>query len=429
MKIQKIEIYLYLFLLFISVHVRWFFVYLGDRWLLALPALLVSLSIVLIPKYVTGRNQISILLIIALPTVLGLNSLLSIDWTYGVESIVIVLILFITPISALGAPIAFRYISNSRTGKKILLVFAVAMIVQTIWLAFEVQLGLSNFFRPDIIGTNSEWFFNNRYGVDRAKYTFSSPMTAGAWSWFCGLILIVLGGHHKSGSSYRIFFLATGILTWCGMVFCISRGPAIVAICSFIALLIIYINFENIIKYGFRFIFSLASLYYLLIVWLEDDLLFSLVNIAKDTFSADDDGNSTRISIFRKAADLIINIPAGGNGLHSISYLIGADEINLENTFLNLIYGTGYAGVFYSVTIIICWLYGLIPLWLSLGKIRKMGPLAIITFAMGNGWFLYMFFYPCLREIELSIITFSILCLLLLKPWEIEVGVSGVRVV
>lgn len=121
-------------------------------------------------------------------------SLFSFDWTFGVESSVISVILFIAPIAALGAPSAFRYISESFGGRKVLFVLSGAMIVQTLWLSMEEKFGLSNFFRPNVIGTSSEWFFNNRYGVDRAKYSFSSPMTAGAWAWFCGSILIVLGG-------------------------------------------------------------------------------------------------------------------------------------------------------------------------------------------------------------------------------------------
>lgn len=168
-------------------------------------------------------------------------------------------------------------------------------------------------------------------------------------------------------------------------------------------------------------IVGVPLIYMLSTYFIDDDLAFSLTNIASDTFSASDEGNTVRISNLEKAGELISSVPPNGNGLHKISYLIGEDEINFENTFLNIVYGAGYVGVVYSALLIGAWLYGLVPLWFSLRKIHKCGPLAILAFAMGNGWFSYMFFYPCLREIELSIITFSILSLLLIKPWEEKV--------
>src|SRR6185312_2515720 len=86
-------------------------------------------------------------------------------------------------------------------------------------------------------GTETEWEFANRFGSNRSMYTLTDPMCAGAWAWFTGVALIVLSPLAKLKPWQRSTFVVAGTLTLSSIVFTVSRGPAIVAIISLMALI------------------------------------------------------------------------------------------------------------------------------------------------------------------------------------------------
>jgi hypothetical protein len=344
--------------------------------------------------------------------ILALVSLTSIDELYLTDSAPLYIVLFATPIASLGVVEAVRIVLDKKVGKAVLICFAFSTIVQTLWLSVETRLGLTSFFRPNMEGTQVEWFFNNRYGVDRARYSFSSPMTAGSWAWFCGVILLVLGGSAKFGRATRYFFIATGLFAWVGMAFCISRGPLLVACISVLPLIVQLMR-------GKHFISTTAWAIPLLFVAISgglqiisDDLKYSFGRIISEAFSFDEDGNAGRATVWSEGLNLISTVPAGGYGMHTISFLSGDYEVNFENTFLNLIYGLGYPGIVYSCLLIGYWVAKTIEMWKLLLSGKRFDQMELMTLMLSTGWFPYMFVYPCLREFELALITFSILALL-----------------
>lgn len=419
--------FIYIFLFFLIVHIRWIAPIYNNRFVYATPLILCCIISAAIPFLQGSQRASKHHVYWCTLSALAISAVPSFNTTYLLESLIVYVTLFSVPIASLLSTQAARLLIDPKGGPKLLLLLSLAGVLQTLWMAFETKLGLTSFFRPNMAGSSVEWWFTNRAGADRARYTFASPMVAGAWAWFSGLILIVFGGFGNWSKSLRIYFVGAGFVSWIAILLSISRGPAVVALISLIALCIPMLRsggFVRVIISALPIVIGTALFSSYVI---DKNVMSSVIDVAIAAFDSTEAGNEGRLRQWETGLNLIGQAPITGNGLHSVSHLMGEEAFNFENTFLDIIFASGLTGWLYSIVLIGFWIVLLARLLFQTCRDSHLQPIKVFTFAAATGWFPYLFMFPCLQLMETAFITFSIFAMLFIQPWLPQSNVQKVE--
>ena len=237
-------------------------------------------------------------------------------------------------------------------------------------------------------------------------------MSAGSWSWFTGITLIVLAPLAKVKPWQRAVFVIIGTLSLSSIVLTLSRGPATVSVLSLLALAPCVLHTAR-----RRFLALLAvagtisiigvSIY---VVYMFDRPLFDSVQQLKSVaFLRDEDGNAERLDVRAEGAKTIADLRWTGAGLHTISFLWDQPDVDLEDTYLTIMYATGVPGLIYSIIFITAWIAQTYRLGVRLYFSRDRSPQRLLCLAWAVGWLPFTFIFPCFRNVECGFISCSIL--------------------
>ncbi len=273
--------------------------------------------------------------------------------------------------------------------------------------------------------------FTNRFGSNRAMYTLVDPMNAGAWAWFTGITLILLSPLAKLKRWQNAAFVIIGMLSISTIVMTLSRGPAIVAVLSLLALVPCLLHTA---RGRLLALLSVAGTLTVIrlsifVFYIFDPPLFdSIQQLGSVAFSKDEEGNSDRIDMWTVGARTFGELRWTGAGLHTIAFLWDQTEVNLEDTYLTIMYATGIPGLIYSIIFVIAWIVQTYRLGVHLYFTRDRSPQRLLCLAWAAGWLPFTFIFPCFRTVECSFITCSILASLLffdrLRDRDVEIPES-----
>jgi len=416
-KITNPTIWLCALVVVALTNVRWFSLFYNNRLVYAAPIILavclfIWSSLNLTNLSLRGRQLLvlTVLLLTSMPLFFAYEPV------YSLESFLTVVNMVLLPLALFPAVLTVRNNWNSSVESACVNLILVLCLIQSVFLVVEVKLELGTMFRPNSEGTSLEWAYSDRFGLARSKYTFSSPMIAGTWSWLFGVILLLESFSSKFHFKSRLLFLFGSIVSFLGSLFTISRGPIMLEIVS-IAMIIGLKSVKNSFVAG-----SILLVCVLLIglvgggLILSDDLFFALDSITRIAFSSSEEGNQGRLVLWQEGLKRLENMSLTGNGLHTASFMSGALEANFENTYLNMVYAAGVAGLLNAVGIIFVFLIQISTVLHALMIQRRFDDLVIFAMATTIPFFFYTFVFPCQREIEIS----SIFFLVLLIPLSIQ---------
>jgi hypothetical protein len=415
--------YLYVSILLLMQNIRWIAPLYNNRAIFALPLALVMISpLVTLPFIGSDQNRL-IKIHIGILGFFAVFAMAAFDFEALNESTYVFSATFLSSTAALGALVLTKLNGKTSIVGKALPIFAITSLVQVLWMYFESRMNLSTFFRPNGEGTAAEWFFSSRYDAERARYTFSSPMVAGSWLWFMGTWLIILGSSGKFGSKQKVFFITSGLTSWFGVFLSVSRGPIFSVLISAMAMLTLYLVDRNKRKIAITTIFMLITVIGISMETMSTEFANPIFRLLNEAFETTEAGNIERITAWTEGLKTISNSQWIGNGLSSIAYLKAEEEINFESTFLNLIYATGILGVAFSLYIVITWIVFLLIAWFDYFGAGEKNAARLFAIVGGTAWFPYMFIFPCFREVETAVITYSLFFLLIntqsnLKNWH-----------
>ncbi|HEY3856168.1 MAG TPA: O-antigen ligase family protein [Verrucomicrobiae bacterium] len=411
---KKLPLYLYLLIAFLIPHIRWISPIYSKQWVYGMPFYAGVALCFMFPLFFQWLPRWRLFGFVATTAVVGYIIFIhNFDIKYAIPGSYMFFLLIGMPIVGLGAPLVLTAMEDPRFARKVLIVLSASCLLQVVFMSIETNhTDLLFLVRPNSEGTQTEWWFANRFGSNRAMYTLTDPMSAGAWAWFTGITLIVLSPLAKVKPWQRSAFVVIGTLTISSIVFTVSRGPAIVSV---ISLLILIPCMLHTTRRRFLALLSITGtiivivLSIILVFFYDRPLFESVTQISSQALGRDEDGNAGRIDVWAEGVKILSDLHWRGAGLHTISFLWEQRDENFEDTYLTIIYATGISGLIYSIILIVVWSIQTCRLGFRLYFTRDRGPQRLLCLAWAAGWLPYTFIFPCFRAIDCAFITCSIL--------------------
>jgi hypothetical protein len=411
---KQILVYLYLIILFLIPHIRWISPFYSQQWVYGMPVYLGILFCFMFPLLFKSLPKWRLFCHFSVVAILGYIIFShDFDTKYAIPSSLTIFLLIGMPIVGLGAPMVLASMEDPVFARRVLIVLSVSCVLQTVFMTIESNHpDLLFLVRPNTEGTGGEWVYSNRFGSNRSMYTLTDPMSAGAWAWFTGIALIVLSPLVQAKAWQRAVYVTIGTLSLCSIVLTLSRGPAIVALISILTLVPFVLHTTR-----RRFLALLAvvgtvciiglSIY---VVYIFDRPLFdSVQELQSVAFMRDEDGNAERLDVWSEGKKTFDNLQWTGAGLYTISFLWDQPDVNLEDTYLTIMYATGVPGLIYSVILISAWVVQSYRLALRLYFTKDRSPQRLLCLSWAVAWLPFTFIFPCFRNFECGFITCSIL--------------------
>ena len=299
--------------------------------------------------------------------------------------------------------------SQGRNTPLIALVVGISLIA-AFWLYFEGRLGLSYLFKQEQEGN----FYLAREGINRARFTFDSPMDAGQWMWLCSTLSLAFFFLSRRALQMALFFVVF-ILDAIAILFTGSRGPYLLLAGS-IPLLLIGMCRLSLPKKKTKLI-VLGAVLLLLVVGLAiyrplDEEANAFSNIFGSVSDLAEQDNVLRLDLMREGVARLADVPLVGEGMNRLSNKNPLTAIDYENTYLGLAVATGLPGIVMGLTFFS--LIALVTLRSSVALLKRRGTFLDVVFvALAPVWLAYSFVFPHFQGRIASLINWVVIGLAL----------------
>src|ERR1051326_6649105 len=269
-------------------------------------------------------------------------------------------------------------------------------VIAAFWLYFEGRLGLSYLFKQEQEGN----FYLLREGINRARFTFDSPMEAGQWMWLCSILSLAFFFLSRRAVQMALFF-AVFVLDGIAILFTGSRGPYLLVAGS-IPLLLIATCRLSLPRKNTKLI-VLGAVLLLLTVGLaiyqplnEEATAFS--NIFGSVSDLTEQDNGLRVDLMKEGMARLADVPLAGKGMNRLSNKNPLTALDYENSYLGLAVATGLPGILIGSSFF-C-LIAFATVRSSIVLIRSRGTFLDGVFvALAPVWLAYSFVFPHFQEI------------------------------
>ena len=279
------------------------------------------------------------------------------------------------------------------TPKSLLAIFLVAGFL-SLWIAAEHSLGLASLLTED---QNLPRYM--REGITRARASFESPMTAGQWMWFHGVLAFACGFIDRSRAK-KILLMTLSASMSIALVFTVSRGPYVLAVLSATLLFLFAIALKQ-VDLAWKFFIGVTTMIVIAIplavfVTFDQDAA-ALKVVAESVLDPDERANTTRGERWKAGFEMLSTQPLWGESIENISMKhLAMEEARhniRENTFLDTHSALGLAGLLY----VLVW-YLLVTLISTTALSASVGRSAFIWASIGLTlwlpWSIYGFAFP-----------------------------------